>query len=83
MPATIRRVTAPVPGPTSRIRRAAVDGSRTNRVKAADKARPLGKTAPVVWKLRKNSRKKIVCSASRRRIPAILPCGAVGCHVDI
>ena len=45
---TSRRVTAPVPGPTSRIRRGRAAGCSTKRAKAAARRGPLGKIAPVV-----------------------------------
>ena len=41
-------VTAPVPGPTSMIRRWAEAGSATYHARALAKGRPLGKIAPVV-----------------------------------
>ena len=43
----IRRVTAPVPGPTSRIRLGPAERRPTNRASAAARNRPLGKIAPV------------------------------------
>ena len=42
------------------------DFSRTKRVSAAAKYRPLGRMAPVVWKLRRNSRTNRACSLTRR-----------------
>ena len=54
-PATICRVTAPVPGPTSRMRRGLEFPSATNLASARPRNRPLGSIAPVVWKFRRNS----------------------------
>ena len=68
MTAEIRRVTAPVPGPTSRIRREIVSSPILDEAgQGGGQNRPLGKTAPVVWKFRKNSRKNRACSVRPRR----------------
>ena len=78
MPAMIRLVTGRC---LDRLRGSCAEGpiSLTNRVRAPAKYRPLGRTAPVVWKFQEFP-KNSACSVTRRRMQRILPDSARQCY---